>query len=84
MQIFKNNKAKSKYQKYLLKNEKTLKGSYHTIEDKSTRNTIVNQFSQDRKLYELLMDINPSKYNDLIQTINKTANRKSSRSSSSK
>ena len=83
-QIFKTAKTKSKYQKYLIKNKKALKAAYPTIDDKSTRNTIVNQFSQDKKLYELLMDINPSNYNDLMVTMQKPTIRKSSRSNTSR
>lgn len=54
-QIFKNNKAKSKYDKYINKQDKSKKVSYPTISDaKSTRNALFHHGSQERKMYELM------------------------------
>lgn len=84
-QLFKNTKAKSKYQKYVHKNEKSKKLAYPTISDiKSTRNTVLNQASHDRRLYEILTGVNAASYANASVSKSKSGNRKTSRSNTSR
>jgi len=83
--IFKNNKALSKYQKYLYKQENVNNLAYPTItETRSTRNTFGVQSSQDRKLYEILTGTKSSQYYGNSSKKQKQPNRKSSRSNTSR
>lgn len=67
--IFKNSKAKSKYQKYIHKQEKGVKLVYPTKQNEEfTRNTIANQPSHDKRLYDILLGL---RFNALTKARNK-------------
>lgn len=67
------------------KNEKSKKLVYPTVSDiKSTRNTVFNQASHDRKLYEILTGTHAASYANESVSKSKSGNRKTSRSNTSR
>lgn len=53
-QIYKNTKAKSKYQKYLIKNEKSHKLAYPRMSaHKIQKSSMVQQKTYDKRIYEM-------------------------------
>ncbi|CAI2387529.1 unnamed protein product [Moneuplotes crassus] len=83
--IYKNNKAKSKYQKYLYKNEKTQKLAYQRMSaHKPSKGSIGQQKTYDKRIYEIIQTGKLSGFHETERTRTRSGKRKASKSNTSR